>query len=104
MEKITVNFDKVKGVGKDSGEKITSFRPKQSASKLKKRMTMSSEEIELFKDLVQENKSAKDKKAEKEAEKSHDGDAGEKVNEEKKENKRNKAYALFLFIFYSVFF
>lgn len=62
-------FDKVKGVGKDSGEKITSFRPKQSASKLKKRMTMSSEEIELFKDLVQENKSAKDKKAEKEEEK-----------------------------------
>lgn len=62
-------LDKIKGAGKDSGEKITSFRPQQSASKLKKRMTMSSEEIELFKGLVQENKSAKEKQAEKEEEK-----------------------------------
>lgn len=62
-------LDKVKGVGKDSGEKITSFRPQQSASKLKKRMKMNDAEIEVFKTLVQENKSAKDKKAEKEEEK-----------------------------------
>jgi flagellar protein FlaJ len=62
-------FNKVKGVGKNSGEKITSFRPQQSASKLKKRMKMNDQEIEVFKSLVQENKSAKDKKAEKEEEK-----------------------------------
>ncbi len=57
-------LSKIRGAGKNSKESISSFRSQNSGSKFK-RSSMSQRDIEVFKGLVQENKSAKDKEEEK---------------------------------------